>query len=139
MWRNAGAIIFFCIFGALLPSLLAAQSAPAFSEQEFQAIEGAGIPRSSGMVVDLTAQELVRIKQIITDQPTAEVKAFLVTRYFIRKVEASKDLPELTMAEQAMVQEDFDWEYCNDFKEQMLAFNALLFLGITPARGATPP
>ena len=117
-------------------ALLAPPTPCTLSEQECKVIEGLGIPHSDSMVGGLTPQEQAQFKQIIKDKPAAEVKSYLVTRYFMRVVKTNKrSLPKLDAAEEATIQKNFDINYCSDFNEQLDAMNALLYYGIEPARG----
>ena len=122
-------------------------SGPTLSDQDKQVLQSVGIAPDDKMVTDLNAGEQTQLRTILDRQPAAEVKDFLVTRYFNRTLADPKqnDLGKLfTTEEIASIKLNFDWKYCYDMREQLQAMNFFLYMGTVvdgwaPARGATPP
>ncbi len=105
-----------------------------------------GIAPDDKMVMDLNAGEQTQLRTILDQQPAAEVKDFLVTRYLIRTLFTSKeDLGKMfTADETASIKLNFDWKYCYDIREQLQAMNFFVYMGTVvdgwvPVKGAMPP
>ncbi len=133
------------VTGMMLGALLAvpicrAQTAPdPLTQDDYKAIVNAGVPLDSKMVTELTPADRDRLKPIVEGKPAAEVKSFLVTRWFVRKQMASESIPDLDQTELALIQQNMDLQYCYDMREEMISYNAMLYYetkyGIEPARG----
>jgi hypothetical protein len=121
------------------PMRAAASSADPLSPEDYKVIASLGIALDSKMVTGLTEKERVKARQLIVEKPVAELKSFLVTRYLAHKVVTSPDIPDLDKTEIALVQQNFDLMYCEDIREEMICYNAMLYYeskyGIEPARG----
>lgn len=97
------------------------------TQEENQIIASVGIPLDSKMVTELTAMEISKLKPIIKDKPVAEIKSFLVTRYFVRQAARSGDLPDLDKTEIVLLQENLDLHYCYDMFEGLGVLNMALY------------
>jgi hypothetical protein len=134
-------------FMAIVLCGAASASGATLSDHDKQVLQSVGIATDDKMVTDLNAGEQTQLRTILDQQPAAEVKDFLVTRYFIRTLVDPKqsDIGKLFSAEEiASIKLNFDWKYCYDFSEKAQAMNFFLYEGTvvdgwTPVRGAMPP
>jgi hypothetical protein len=121
--------------------LCRAQTAPdPLTPDDYKAIVSAGVALDSKMVTELTAVDRGKLKPIIASKPAAEAKSFLVTRWFVRmQMSSSKDIPALNQDEIALIKQFVDLQYCYDMREEMIAYNSMLYYqvtyGLEPARG----
>jgi hypothetical protein len=110
------------------------------SGQSEQTDKELGIPHAESMILQLSSEEVNRLKQILNDKPLDEARSYLVTRYFMKKCKSKPRLSDdlFDAADRKNIQQFFDIDYCLDFNEELDAMNALLFLGIDPDKGVTP-
>ncbi len=127
--------------GLMLSTLLAfpicAQTAPdTLTQDDYKAIANAGVPLDSKMVTELTPVDRGKLKPIVEGKPAGEIKKFLFTRSVIRRIAAQgPNWPDLSAAETAEIQNNFSFNYCYSFQEQLDAFTWLLHYNITLSEG----
>ncbi len=133
-------------FMAIVLCGAASAGGPTLSDHDKQVLQSVGIAPDDKMVMDLNAGEQTQLRTILDQQPAAEVKDFLVTRYLIRTLFTSKeDLGKMfTADETASIKLNFDWKYCYDIREQLQAMNFFVYMGTVvdgwvPVKGAMPP
>jgi|SRR5271157_1023478 len=115
-----------------IPMCGAQSAANPLSQEDYKLIASLGISLDSNMVTELTPVDRDKLKQIIKEKPAAEVKSFLVSRYFVRKTTAaSPKPPNLDAAEIAAIRQDFYFHYCYNFSEKMdFLTNVIVYYGI---------
>ena len=141
-----------CVLIALTVTALcstALAAGPVLTEQDKQTLQSVGIAPDDKMVSGLDDTDSQRFAQIIRDKPASDLKAFLVTRYVVRRVneisDASQKDPKValdsafTPAEIETIRQNFDYNFCRDDVEKLTVFNYFsLIVNIQPVRTKTP-